>query len=269
MSSKDNGRARLRRLPVGAGLSAAFDGWRARDERWLFISPHDDDVALGAGLLLQKAVEEGVDLSIVITTDGSMGYRDLAQREGIAEIRRAETIESFALLGVRDVRWLGFPDCDVARYLGRRRAERGERGAIEGFTGLQNAYVHVLRALRPNRVFLASGSDFHPDHKNVYQEALISLFHAQGDVWPELGPSIEELPRVYEMPIYRAFDGRPDIEIEADAAHLERKLEAIAVYRSQARQIELLVANLRSSRPLEYLKATDFAFYTPEIYSEP
>src|SRR5687768_8234076 len=54
---------------------------RAADERWLLVSPHDDDVSMGAGLLMQAAVAEGVDVRAAIVTDGRMGYCTLEQKD--------------------------------------------------------------------------------------------------------------------------------------------------------------------------------------------
>src|SRR5437879_5068127 len=72
----------------------------AADERWLFVSPHDDDVCIGAGLLTQAAVREGIDVRIAVVSDGRMGYCTLAQRDGIIGIRARETSESFETLGI-------------------------------------------------------------------------------------------------------------------------------------------------------------------------
>ena len=55
-------------------LSEIFSNWKAEEEHWLFVAPHDDDIILGAGLLIQKAQEAGVKMSVLVTTDGRMGY---------------------------------------------------------------------------------------------------------------------------------------------------------------------------------------------------
>ncbi|MFW5711323.1 MAG: PIG-L deacetylase family protein, partial [Spirochaetota bacterium] len=54
--------------------------------RWLFIAPHDDDIVIGAGLLLQQAVQEGIRIKVLVTTDGSMGYCDLKEKDEITDI---------------------------------------------------------------------------------------------------------------------------------------------------------------------------------------
>src|SRR3954468_15378961 len=78
-------------------------------ETWLFVSPHDDDLVIGAGLWMQAAVAAGVDVQVLVVTDGRMGYCTLEQRDSIAQIRRKETYESFNVLGVREnqIAWIG------------------------------------------------------------------------------------------------------------------------------------------------------------------
>src|SRR5215204_3047861 len=49
-------------------------------ETWLFVSPHDDDLVIGAGLWMQAAVQADVDVQVLVVTDGRMGYCTLEQR---------------------------------------------------------------------------------------------------------------------------------------------------------------------------------------------
>src|SRR3954468_9228604 len=81
-------------------------------ETWLFVSPHDDDLVIGAGLWMQAAVDAGIDAQVVVVTDGRMGYCTLEEKDRISEIRKAETYDSFKILGVAEsqVAWIGYPD---------------------------------------------------------------------------------------------------------------------------------------------------------------
>ncbi|MFO7731802.1 MAG: PIG-L deacetylase family protein [Spirochaetia bacterium] len=239
------------------------------EEGWLFIAPHDDDIVIGGGLLLQQAVSEGKRIKILITTDGSMGYCDLEQMDSIADIRRRETLESFDKIGIRDVEWLDYPDANLMRHIGRRLAAGGRQHAkpeeIAGFTGLQNSFTAHLRAFRPSHVFVMSENDYNPDHKVVHQEVLISLFHAEGAIWPELGKALAERPHVYEMAAYCNFKEDPNVEIAASPAELEQKLEAVYAFQSQ-KQIGMLVENLKQNGPYEYLRDLGFDYYSPARY---
>lgn len=252
-------------ISSASSLAELFDDWKGSSERWLFIVPHDDDACIGAGLLLQLAVKADVSVSVIITTDGSMGYCSIEQRDSIVAIRQKETVAGLRILGVDAVEWLGFPDCDLVRHQGRRAAASGTPFQIAGFSGLQNSYTCALRRIRPTRLFLPSANDLHPDHKIVYQEALISVFHAEGAIWPELGAPLSSLPSIYEMAIYCAFPGPPHIKLEGSRESFRRKLDSIGAFRSQV-QIGRIVESVRAAGPLEYFREADLKFYSPEIY---
>lgn len=252
-------------ITSGSMLKDAFDNWSGSNERWLFVAPHDDDLCLGAGLLMQKALEEGIPMHILITTDGRMGYGQSTPKEEIVEVRKRETLESFKILDIDDVRWLNFPDGSLNQHTGIKEAEPNDPCVIEGHTGMQNAYTYYLRKFKPTRVFVPAGSDLHPDHKIVYQELLISLFHASGDIWPQLGPQLTEVPAIYEMAIYCDFPGEPTIKLEAPESAFNKKLDSILAYQSQ-QQIAALVENVRQSGPIEFYRPADFNLYVPSKY---
>src|SRR3954466_14280795 len=103
---QDGRKQRVSTLNEAIGIAAG-----AR-ETWLFVSPHDDDLVIGAGLWMQAAIQAGVDVQVLVVTDGRMGYCTLDQRDTIADVRRAETYESFNLLGVKreQIAYIGYPD---------------------------------------------------------------------------------------------------------------------------------------------------------------
>lgn len=237
-------------------------------ERWLFISPHDDDMCIGGGLWAQAALRADVGVSLLVVTDGAMGYCSADQRDQIVDIRKAETYESCDILGIdrADVHRIDYPDGGLFRYQGRRVAGAGEQD-IHGYVGLQNAMTFYLRKIRPTRVIVPTHTDLHPDHKITHSELMISLFHASGRIWPELGPPLDDVPHVYEMAVYCDFARRPNLELMTDDACFGRKLDSIAAFRSQA-QIAKLVEHVRDGGPYEYLCQVDFRFYSPDSYKD-
>ncbi len=248
-----------------SNLSDIFKDWKGEDEHWLFVAPHDDDIVLGGGLIMQKALEEGVKMSMVITTNGQMGYCTPEQKTTIKDVREAETRESFDLFGIKNIEFLGYPDGSLNVYSGARFADESSPVVVEGLSGLQPSYTQSLRRVRPTRVFVPGGSDYHPDHKLTYQELLISVFHASGDIWPELGDKLPTIPSVYEMAIYCDFGGEPDIRIVSSDEALEKKIKSIEVYRSQP-QIASLIESVRRSGSVEFLRDLTFEFYRPSKY---
>jgi LmbE family N-acetylglucosaminyl deacetylase len=261
-----------RRTPEGlieetSNIADLFPDWRGSAESWLFISPHDDDVVTGAGLTFQAGFAVGAGVHAVIVTDGRMGYCRFEQRRNITKIRRAEAEQAYQLLGLlpKELRFIECPDCNLNAYRGRHFTTIGAPTEIEGAGGMQNAITYVLRHVRPNRVFLPTSADLHPDHQIVHEEVLISLFHAQGQIWPELGEPIAEVPKVYEFAVYCDFPEPPQIRIETPPAMLETKLQAISAFASQE-QIGSLVEIQRSMGPIEYLRELEFCFYSPQKY---
>lgn len=237
-------------------------------ETWLFACPHDDDIAIGAGLWMKAACEAGVDVHLLAATDGRMGYCSLEQKDAIAKTRADELIASCKALGLADpsrIHLLGFPDCNLSHYLGRRPASQGEP-AFAGYTGLQNAFVQKLRTIKPTRLFMPSPMDYHPDHQIVHNEMQISLFHAAGEIWPELGDPTD-VPAVYELAIYCDFPEAPNLQLKCSEEQFQAKLDAIAAYKSQ-KQIELLVKKVKDAGPVEYLREVNFKFYSATEYHQ-
>jgi LmbE family N-acetylglucosaminyl deacetylase len=247
-------------------LCEILDDRDLAQQTWLFVSPHDDDLAIGAGLLIQAAVREGIDVQVLIVTDGCLGYCRADQRADIVAIRHRETMASFRELGVaeQNVTYISYPDGGLTSYIGRRPSRAGE-DAIEGYIGLQNAFTYYLRKFRPSRVFVPTHTDLHPDHRITHSELMISLFHASGAIWPELGAPLMEVPSVGELAVYCDFAELPNLEIIGNEAVFRTKLDSIQHYHSQI-QIAGLVATLREAGPYEYVRESEFRLFSPEHY---
>jgi LmbE family N-acetylglucosaminyl deacetylase len=255
----DNGKKRrMTTLEEAIGMSCAI-------ETWLLVSPHDDDLVIGAGLWMQAAIQAGVDVQVLVVTDGRMGYCTPEQRDTIADVRRAETYESFQLLGVKreQIAYIGYPDGALYDLQGRRKHRASDEvKPTQGYVGLCNEFTYHLRRTRPARVFVPTAADLHPDHQITNNELMISLFHASGAIWPELGKPLGDVPAVYELAIYCDFPQPPQLEVKSDDAAFEKKLAGILAYRSQL-QIAKLMENVRNGGPHEYLRELNFRFYSP------
>lgn len=237
-------------------------------ESWLFVSPHDDDIAVGGGLWVTAAIRAGADVHLLVVTDGRQGYCTDQQRSTIVEDRRGELFECYEMLGIkgRNIYALSYADGGLYPLQGRQPATGREPERIAGYVGLQNTLTHYLRRVRPTRVFVPGASDYHPDHQITNNELGISIFHANGNIWPELGMPCE-LPVLYEMAIYCDFAHPPNLELKCDAEDFQLKLDAIAVFQSQ-QQIGQLINQVRQGGRFEYLHETTFKFYSPRTYRE-
>lgn len=249
--------------------SDIFKNWQGENEHWMFVSAHDDDIVCGAGLTLLAAIRNNIRVSCVVTTNGRMGYCRPEHKDTIHLIRREEAKNSFKLLGVKeeDTYLFDYPDSGIGRFAGRQFSDDpNDPTVIAGATGLQNTYTWVIRKAKPTRVFLPVHTDLHPDHQVTHHEFLICFFHAQGNIWPELGEPIAWVPNLYEYATYSDYASPPDIRIRGDAELLEKKLEGISAYKSQE-QIDLLVSGIRNGGPQEYVKEMRFDIIQPKKYN--
>ncbi|WP_432798312.1 PIG-L deacetylase family protein [Poriferisphaera sp. WC338] len=246
-----------------------FADWHPGKETFLFVTPHDDDAILGGGLMLDMAIANNIPVYIMCVTDGSMGYCSPEEKDNIVEVRAKETYDCYEAMGVphENIIWMGFPDGQLSAFLGRRAAKQGDPSIIENFTGLTNTFTYNLRKIQPTRVFVPTSADLHPDHRFTHSELLISLFHATGTIWPELGPSLAKLPNVYELGVYCDFPEPPQIQLKSTPKRLETKVNGILKFASQT-QITALIENVRKSGPYEYYRDLQFALYSPDTYHD-
>ena len=248
---------------------AVWSDWQGDHERWLFVSAHDDDIVFGAGLTLLAAIQKKISTYAAVFSNGEMGYCSFAHRGKIAEIRKAETLESFRRLGMprKHLYQFGFGDGCLFARAGRAWATEGDPNAIEGGTGLQNTMTWLLRQVCPTRIFLHNRADIHPDHRAVHTDMVISIFHAQGTIWPELGKPIKKIPKLYEYATYSDFVTPPTMRTRVSPEIVEKRLNACAAFESQT-QVELILDGLRRAGGNEYILEMEFDIIKPGKYDD-
>ena len=242
--------------------------WKGDRETWLFLAPHDDDIILGAGLTFLAALSEGIPTYAAITTNGESGYCRPEHKGKVAQLRHDEAVASFGAMGLpqSNLIFLGYHDAGLDHFTGHFWTDEKGPTAIEGSTGIENSYTWLLRKVRPTRVFFPSITDIHPDHQKTHEEMVISVFHAQGNIWPELGEPIPEIPYLYEYATYSDFQTPPDMRITVPEELLEKKLAGIAAYKSQE-QIGALIAIQRQAGCREFVRQKTFDLMVPGKYN--
>jgi len=136
-------------------------------ERALVVTAHPDDVDFGAAGTIAQLVAAGTAVTYCIVTDGDAGGFDpQIPRSEIPSIRRAEQVAAAAVLGVDDVRFLGYRD-----------------GELEVSQGLRRDISRVIRQVRPQRMFIQSPERnwaripaSHPDHMAAGEAAIFSIY---------------------------------------------------------------------------------------------
>jgi N-acetylglucosamine malate deacetylase 1 len=127
-------------LPVESDLVPYAPGFPP-GRRWLVLAPHPDDEVMGPGATLAQAVARGVEVTLIVVTDGGA--------QGDAAEREREARASAAALGVSEPEFWRLAD----RSLQPRTSEllRALRGALQHH--------------RPDVVFVTSPVELHPDHR--------------------------------------------------------------------------------------------------------
>lgn len=180
----------------------------------LAVGAHPDDVELCAGGTLAKAAAAGRRTGIVHLTRGEAGTR------GTVAERRREAEAAAAALGAAS---LDFLDC-------------GD-GDLRTGTAEVDALVEVLRRRRPELVLVPPPADRHPDHGRAHRLAVDACFYAglRGRAAGR-GGEVHRPGAVFHYMQHDLFEPRFIVDV---GAHWQRKLAALACYRSQLHQPEV------------------------------
>ena len=124
-------------------------------DRFLFIGPHPDDIEIGAGATAAKLASLGKKVCFLICIDGRYGTENSPSvpPEEMLVTRKKEAIRSAALLGVDDVRFLGYRD-----------------GGFYSYDNLICSIAEIVGDFAPDVIFAPDPcvtSECHQDHLNV------------------------------------------------------------------------------------------------------
>ena len=178
--------------------------------RVLAIVAHPDDEVLGCGGALALHVDAGDSVAVVIACEGE------SLRYGAGAVNQSEHIrEAAKVLGIDHVLPLSFADQRLDTL-----------SLVEVITPLEEA----VERFRPHIVYCQYGGDINRDHYVLFQAALV----ATRPVLAGLGTVFAfETASSTEWAYPRTFI--PDTWIDISTT-LERKLQAMACYRSEVRE---------------------------------
>ncbi|HZS34111.1 MAG TPA: PIG-L deacetylase family protein [Methylomirabilota bacterium] len=202
--------------------------------RILVVVAHPDDAEFGCGGSVAQWVADGCEVSYCLFTSGNRGSDDPAMTpERLATIREGEQRAAAAVLGVRQVTFLGYPD-----------------GELEDTREARRDIVREVRRVRPDRLVIQNPFPSlnpysgHRDHRHAGRLALDAVYPYARDRmhFPELlaeGFLPHKVREVYVM-------GHPEPDVVVDiTGTMARKLEALRCHASQLRDFAGAEARVR------------------------
>lgn len=204
----------------------------------VIISPHDDDAALGAGGLMLQRSAERKRTTVLVLTDGSLGYTAPDQKRSIVAARKKEAKGCYALLGA-GVLFLGLPDMCLHQYRCWRT-----------LTGREGGYLLAVRALRKlgaTSLLIPNPADRHPDHKAAHDIARTAAFQAKEAIAPDIGAPAP----LGAVLCYAVWNPLPEEShaYRMTAGQLAAKRDALARFASQKPVISGLLKGLSEREP--------------------
>ncbi len=193
-------------------------------ERILVVVAHADDIEFGAAGSIARWVQGGSRVTYCIVTDNGAGSNVPGiLRRDLVERREKEQRAAARLLGVTDVRLLGYRD-----------------GELEPSLALRRDITRLIREIKPDRVicqdpatvFVESWYVNHPDHRAAGEATIYAVFPSAGTrpIFPELLDEGYEPHDVKEL--YMMLTLSPDIAVDISDT-IDMKLQALLCHESQ------------------------------------
>ena len=167
--------------------------------------------------------DAGVEVAYCIVTDGEAGGQDLSvSRSEMANLRRDEQRAAAKELGVRSVRFLGYPD-----------------GCLEVSQALRRDITRAIRTFRPQIVLAPSPERWwermhasHPDHLAAGEAATCAVYPDARNPFahPELLDEGLQPHRVDEL--WLMASGVQNVAVEITGT-FDRKISALLCHRTQ------------------------------------
>jgi LmbE family N-acetylglucosaminyl deacetylase len=191
-------------------------------ERVLVVTAHPDDVDFGWAGSVAVMTDAGIEVTYCIVTDGDAGGAETGiAREEMAALRHDEQRKAAAVVGVSDVRFLGYAD-----------------GRLESTLQLRCDISRVIRQVRPQAVFSQSPDRnwdriyaSHPDHLAAGEATMCAVYPDARNRWahPEL-----EAEGLEPWTVGRVLIGPTDPTHYIDiTSAVDRKIEALMSHKSQ------------------------------------
>ena len=197
---------------------------------------HPDDVDFGAGGTIKAMTNAGVQVTYLLITDGDAGGFDpTVPRSEIPRIRREEQREAGAILGVNDVRFLGYRD-----------------GELSVTHELRRDISRVIRQVRPDRMLIQSPDRnwnriqaSHPDHLAAGDAAIQAVYPDARNPFAHTSLLLDEQLEEWSVPEVWVLASPTPNHWNDITDTFEAKIVALRAHASQTSHMEDLVERIR------------------------
>ena len=186
-----------------------------KERQLLVIFPHPDDEAFGVSGTISTHIKNGTPVTYACLTLGEMG-RNLGNppfttREGLPHIRKKELQKAAKIMGIQDLRMMGYRDKTLE---------------FENDEELTEMVSELIEELNPTLIIsFYPGYSVHPDHEATARAVVRALRKLPGNERPKLHCVAFSKNHEEEL-------GKPDIVNDVSAV-FEQKLATLRAHESQ------------------------------------
>jgi bacillithiol biosynthesis deacetylase BshB2 len=190
-----------------------------KERQLLVVFPHPDDEAFGVSGTIATHVANGTPVTYACLTLGEMGRNmgnpPFTNRENLPKIRKEELKNAASILGIQDLRMMGYRDKTIE---------------FEDDDKLTNRMLSLIEEVKPSLIItFYPGYAVHPDHDATGAAVVRAVGKIPSAARPTLHCVAFSNNCVEEL-------GEPDI-INNVSAVADKKLGAIRAHRSQTEQM--------------------------------
>ena len=154
------------------------------EKRLLLVHAHPDDETINNGVTMAKYAAEGVKVTLVTCTRGeegevlveSLDFLASNKEDKLGQHREIELANAMKILGIKDFRFLGFPN-KTWRDSGMMETAQNDRKDVFWQADLDEAakeLVKIILEIKPQVLITYDemGGYGHPDHIKAHQVAM-------------------------------------------------------------------------------------------------
>lgn len=186
----------------------------------LVVVAHPDDEVLGMGGTIAKMSEEGIEVHLLIVTDGSSSqYRGSSNLSEIISNKKKETKKCAEILGIKTITYGNLPDMKLD---------------ITPHIDINSIIERSIEVLKPDTVFTHFYGDINLDHRRVFESVLVACRPTKGQCVKNLYcfevPSSTEWNSIFQQTTFI-----PNVFVNI-SEFLDKKTNALGCYTTELRE---------------------------------